>query len=218
MEQTSVFDASRAIAVRIPGPDGGKTVRVRFPSDDEWTERQRRRKVIIKNLGRGKSETTMPGGEEVDAALLEKIRTDDGQPAVDSYEASKIIQELSECDVDDVVSVGDAFRVTLRVPGATTAVLLRMPSAKDVAEYRRGFWRVIDLPYGRQECMINLRVASDLFKKFVQAAEGYIGDIPIIHQVVAVKAAVDALDFAFAEDRDANFPQGSGQSNPPSAS
>jgi hypothetical protein len=30
-----------------------KTIRVRFPSDEEWAERQRRRKVIVKNLGRG---------------------------------------------------------------------------------------------------------------------------------------------------------------------
>jgi hypothetical protein len=29
--------------------------------------------------------------------------------------------------------------------------------------------------------------------------------VPIIHQAVAVKAAIDAMDTAFAEDRDASF-------------
>jgi hypothetical protein len=29
--------------------------------------------------------------------------------------------------------------------------------------------------------------------------------VPIVHQAVAVKAAIDALDAEFAEDRDANF-------------
>jgi hypothetical protein len=217
MEQTAVFDATRAIALKIPGPDGGKTVRARFPSDEEWTERQRRRKVIVKQLGRGSSETTMVGGEEVDAGLLAKIRTDDGHPAVDQYEASRIIQELSECDIDDVVPAGDAFRISLRVPGGNTTVVVGMPSAKDVTEYRRGFATVLDRPYGRQELTINLRVAGDLFKKLVQAVEGYAEDVPIIHQAAAVKGAIEALDYTFAEDREANFRKGSGQTNPPSA-
>jgi len=48
-----------------------------------------------------------------------------------------------------VVQVGDGFRVTMRVLGGTASHVLRMPSAKDVFEYRRGFARVLDLPYNR---------------------------------------------------------------------
>lgn len=70
------------------------------------------------------SETTMPGGEDLDAALLAGIRTDGGQPAIDVYEASKLVQELATCDVDDVVPDGDGFRVSLRVLGTTTALRL----------------------------------------------------------------------------------------------
>lgn len=78
--ENPVFDASRPIAINLRTPDGVKTVRVRFPSDDEWTARQRRRKVIVKNLGRGMSETTVAGGEEVDAALVAKIRGQEENP------------------------------------------------------------------------------------------------------------------------------------------
>jgi len=46
---------------------------------------------------------------------------------------------------------------------------------------------------------------SRLYQKLVQATEGYAGDVPIIHQAVAVKAAIDALDAGFQEDRDPNF-------------
>ena len=81
-----VFDATRPVAIQLRGPDGTKTVRVRFPSDDEWAERQRRRKVIVKQLGRGISETTIPNGEDIDAAMLAKIRTEEG-PEVDAFEA-----------------------------------------------------------------------------------------------------------------------------------
>jgi hypothetical protein len=202
--ETSAFDATRTVAIQLRAPGGLRTVRVRFPSDDEWAERQRRRKVIVKQLGRGISETTIPNGEEIDAALLAKIRTEE-QPEVDAFEAQKIIEHLATCEVDDVVLVGDAFRVTTRALGGTTVHLIKMPSAKDVNEYRRGFARVLDMPYGRQELTINLRSAGELYKKLLESTEGYAGDAPIIHQVVAVKAAIDALDASFQEDRDANF-------------
>jgi hypothetical protein len=201
---TPVFDATRQVAMQLRTPDGMKTVRVRFPSDEEWAERQRRRKIVIKQLGRGISETTVPNSEDVEAALLAKIRVEDG-PEIDPFEASRIIEQLSQAEVDDVVQVGDAFRVTLRVLGGTVTHLLRMPSAKDVFEYRRGFARVLDLPFSKQELTINLAAAGALYKKLITGTEGYAGDVPIIHQAVAVKAAIDALDAGFQEDRDPNF-------------
>jgi hypothetical protein len=209
MEQTlvstpAVFDAARPIAINLRGPGGLKTVRVRFPTDEEWTERQRRRKVVIKQLGRGISETIVANGEEVDAALVAKLRTDPA-PEIDAFEAAKVIEQLSMAEVDDVVAEGDSFRVTTRVLGGSTTHILKMPSAKDMFDYRRGFARVLDLPFGRQELTINIAPAATLYKKLVAATEGYAGDVPILHQAQAVKAAIDAMDNAFAEDREANF-------------
>lgn len=196
----AVFDAARPIAIYLRTPAGVKTVRVRFPTDEEWIDRQKKRKVIVKQLGRGVSETTIPDSQDADAALLAKIRVpEENAPDVDAYEASRIIEQLSQAEVDDVVQVGDEFRVTLRVVGGTVAHLLKMPSAKDVFEYRRGFARVLDLPYSRQELIINLAPAAALFKKLHESSEGYAGEAPIIHQAVAVKAAIDAIDGAFQE-------------------
>ena len=203
--KTAVFDASRPVTVSLRTPDGVKTIRVRFPTDEEWIERQRKRKVIVKQLGRGVSETTIPDSQDVDGALLAKIRVgEDEGPGVDPFEASRVIEQLSQAEVDDVASIGDGFRVTLRVLGGTVSHELRMPSAKDVFEYRRGFARVLDLPYNRQELLINLAPAATLFKKLIQSSEGYVGDVPIIHQAVAVKAAIDALDAVFQETGDPN--------------
>src|SRR5579875_1589416 len=75
---------------------------------------------------------------------------------------------------------------------------------EDVFEYRRGFVRVLDLPYNRQELIINLAPAAALFNKLLESSEDYAGEVPIIHQAVAVKAAIDALDGAFEEQRDPN--------------
>jgi len=197
-----MFDSQKEIHVQLRFADGARTVRVRFPTDEEWIERQGRRKIIIKQLGRGVSETTIPNAEEVDAALFRKIRIDDGEE-VDAYEASRIIEQLSQAEVDDVVPEGAAFRVLLRVPGGTTVHLLRMPSAKDVIEYRRNFARILDLPFNRQELTVNLAAAAELYRKLCQSTEGYAGTVPIIHQAVAVKAAIDALEAGF-EGQDPN--------------
>ncbi|MBI4902419.1 MAG: hypothetical protein HY820_02210 [Acidobacteria bacterium] len=203
---TPVFDATVPVGLQLRTPSGVKTIRVRFPSDEQWTERQRRRKVIIKQLGRGISETIIPNAEDVDAALLAKIRIEEESPAeVDPFEAVKCIEQLGQTDVDDVVQAGDSFRVTTRVLGGTTVHLLRMPSAKDVFEYRRGFARVLDLPFNKQELTINLTAAAALYKRLFQSTEGYAGEAPIIHQAVAVKGAIDALEAGFQEDRDPNF-------------
>lgn len=200
-----MFDANQPITIHLRTPAGVKAVRVRFPTDEEWIERQKKRKVIVKQLGRGVSETTIPDSAEADAALLAKIRApEENAPDVDAFEASRIIEQLSQADVDDVVQIGDGFRVTLRVLGGVVEHVLKMPSAKDVFEYRRGFARVLDLPYNRQELIINLAPAATLFKKLLQSSEGYSGDVPVIHQAVAVKAAIDALDGAFQESGDPN--------------
>jgi hypothetical protein len=201
-----MFDATKPITMNLRTPEGVKTVRLRFPTDDEWTERQRRRKVIIKQLGRGISETVVPNSEDVDAALMAKLRVQEQDPVeVDPFEASRIIEQLSQAEVDDAVQAGDAFRITLRVLGGTVTHVLAMPSAKDIFEYRRAFARILDLPFNKQELTINLAAAGALYKKLARSAEGYAGEIPIIHQAVAVKAAIDALDAGFQEDRDPNF-------------
>ena len=197
-----MFDSQKEIHVQLRFADGARTVKVRFPTDEEWIERQRRRKIIIKHLGRGTSETTIPNDEEVDAALFAKIRLDDGDE-LDVYEASRIIEQLSQAEVDDVVAEGAAFRVLLRVPGGTTVHVLRMPSAKDVIEYRRNFARILDLPFNRQELTVNLAAAGALYQKLCQTREGYADVVPIIHQAVAVKAAIDALEAGF-EEREGN--------------
>ena len=162
-------------------------------------------------MGRGISETTVANGEDVDAALVaiiqEKPRDGDASE-IDPFEAMKVIEQLSLAEVDDVVPDGDSFKVTLRVLGATTLHLLKMPSAKDVFEYRRGFARLLDMPFGRQEVTINIASAAVPYKKLITSSEGYVGEAPIIHQAVALKAAIDAMDTGFAEDRDAIFSGG----------
>jgi hypothetical protein len=201
-----VFDVKAAITLKLVSAEGERKIRVRFPTDAEWTDRARKRKVVIKQLGRGISETQIGHAEEVDAALLTAIREENDNTEVDAFEASQLIEQLGKAEVDDVELVPGGFRVITRVPGGLTVHVLKMPTAKDSFQYRRSFARVFDLPYNKQELTINLQAAADLYARLVQSTEGY-GDavVPIIHQAIAVKAAVDGLEHAVQGDRDANF-------------
>lgn len=199
------FDVSRPIALRLRQGAEIATVRVRFPKDEEWLSRQRSRKIIIKQLGRGQSETTVPQGEDVDAALLATIRSDEGQPEVDAFEAQKLIEQLALAEVEDAVAVGATFEISMRVLGATVKHVLKMPSAKQVADYRRGFARVLDLPFGKQQLTLNLHAAAELYTTLAERTDGYVGPVPIVHKTVAVKAAIDALDMDFQGGSDENF-------------
>jgi len=206
-ENGYVFDAARQIAAKLRSAEGVKTIAIRFPTDDEWIERQRKRKVVIKQLGRGKSETIVPpGSEEVDAEFVARLRDGAGGPEIDAFEASRILEDISRADVDDVIPEGGAFRILLRVPGGTTAHVLAMPSAKDIIQYRRAFARVLDGPFNQQELTINLGATAELYKRLSQKAEGYYaGAVPIIHQAAVVKAAIDALETGLGVAEPENF-------------
>jgi hypothetical protein len=203
----NLFNSERPIALRLRRGAQLITVKVRFPKDEEWLARQRNRKVVVKQLGRGMSETTIPGGEDIDAGLLAEIRTDSGEPEVDAYEARALVEQLAVAEVEDVVVAGGVFEVTMRVLGAVTKHLVKMPSAKDVSDYRRGFARVLDLPFGKQQLTLNLGVAGDLYDRLTERREGYADGsvVPVIHKSVVAKAAIDALDTAFQDETGANF-------------
>jgi hypothetical protein len=201
-----LFDSCKTIDIKLQSADGIKKISVRFPTDEEWIERQRRRKVIIKQLGRGASETIIPDSDEIDAELVAKLRDGDAGPEVDGFEAMRILEQLSQAEVDDVVAEEGAFRVFLRVPGALTQHLLEIPSAKDVIHHRKAFARVVDLQFNKQSLSVNLQAAADLYKKLSREVKGYAGDVvPIIHQAAAVQAAIGALESGLGVAEPENF-------------
>lgn len=65
--------------------------------------------------------------------------------------------------------------------GDRSCAIATLCSIKDVFEYRRGFARVLDLPYNRQELVINLAPAGTLYKRLLLSTEGYAGEVPVIH-------------------------------------
>lgn len=201
-----MFDASQEVDIRIPTAEGTKHVKVRFPTDEEIERRQRLRKVFIKDLGRGQSETSIPS-DESDLQLFQAIRLEGDD--LDAHEASLVIQQLTMAEAFDAQREGNAFRVSLRVPGTETEHLLKIPTQRQIMEFRRNSTRVINLPFGRKEIRINFGPARELYDSLNQERTGYAdgSTIPLAHKVSAVQAAIQALEYELAAESEdpANF-------------
>lgn len=187
-----MFDSARPITLRLQTPDGPKAVSVRFPSDEEWTGRQRARKIVTRSLGRGMSKSDVPGHEEIDEAFVRKVKTDG--PEIDCYEAMTIVGVLSRCDVTDVEREDGGYRVRMTVPGGETSVLLRMPTAREIYAFRREYVSAVELPHGKSSTSVNLEAAARLFDALAGESTGYAGPVPIIHKEAALVAMIEEFE------------------------
>jgi len=203
--EPAIFDIARPISIKLQTPQGTKAITIRFPTDEEWIQRARTRKIIIKQLGRGTSETIVPDSSDADADLLRAIRLGE-DPEIDGYEATQILDQISQADVDDVLPGAGFYTIDLRVVGGGIVThQLGTPSAKDMLQFRRSFARILDLPFNKQSLTINLGAARDLYDRLAIEPLGYAGAVPIIHKVAAVKAAMDAVEAGVGAGEPENF-------------
>lgn len=188
-----MFDVSQHIDILLPSPAGAKTVTVRFPSDTELIDRMSRQKTVVRPIGRGKTVSETLNADEINLALVQKI-LEDGSAAVDEFEATHIVNELIRCEVVDSERSSTAFTITVSVPGAETTHTLRMPTMKQVMQYRRHIVSSVEGRRGGQEIRFNLQVAGDLYDQLVEKTDGYQGDVPVVHKSAVVSEALALLD------------------------
>lgn len=173
----------------------------RFPTDQEAVERQWRRKLRTRYLGRGMSETITPDSSEFDAQLIKEL----GSVELDGYEAGRIVDELCRAHTDDIVQEGDAFRVTLRVfRDIMTEHVIGMPTAKQMFAHSRRAYRRIDKG-SISEITINLQASGDLYDEVRRESSGYNGDVPVYHKAEVIRAAIEHIEAGFGAAGDENF-------------
>jgi hypothetical protein len=212
------------IAFHVKNPS--KAATVRLPTAEEWFDRMRHRKSIRRNLGRRKSTTKMLEDRAADLALFNRIKIagDD----FDEFEAQHFIGLLSNTDVVDSKREDGGYRVELEwnygagLEGKTIHHL-RMPTLREVSEYRRGVVTIVDLPHNQEELNFNLQAACDLYDKLVQKSEGYAESIPVppIHKGPVVTEILQLSDETNEEPLpadDEDFTTGSGKSPAPQPS
>lgn len=186
-----MFDSTAEIVVPARTGQGKQEIVMRWPTDEEWCERARRRKILISRLGRGVSETTIEPGDS-DLRIFDKVKLN-GAPPLTQGEATRVIETLAQCEATDCRLEGDEAVVELQVMGGSVKHRLRQPSADQVLALRRSV-RVFDLPYNKQELRIPLDVGARLWDECGGRSEDYSGPVPALHKDRAVREVIDCID------------------------
>jgi hypothetical protein len=176
---------------------GEKKATVRFPSDEELFQRIKKFKNVRRDLGRGLSQFDVVNLEPVELETFEKIRVDgdSGGEAFDEFEAADFMSQLLSADVIDAHRNGaNTFVVEMRVPNADVVHTLRMPSQRDLTEYRRE--SVKSLQAKRHvDVKMTLEPAVRLWDKLQAGTEGYAegSGIPVVHKERALLEVMDLM-------------------------
>lgn len=185
------FDLSKHFNVPILSGTVKRCV-VRFPADEEWCGRARRQRSIRRFLGRGKTETQDIESDAVNAELFARIRQDKDGPAFDDAEAAAVLAKLELARVEACDREGDTFRVVLKVPGADTEHVLRMPTQRERDEHEKASVRYIG-ERRAQEIRGFLEPSGALYDRIHVKHEGYAGAVSIVHKVAAVSEVLAQL-------------------------
>jgi hypothetical protein len=194
-----MFDVSKHFPVKLITPEGTKTVVVSMPSDQQWSDWRRKKKVKQTDLGRRKSTMEMSKGEQIDLDLVNAIRQE--QEGVDPFdidmeEAARVLNTLSICEVSEQPERdGSVFVINLKVMRRFDTVhRVRVPSVKDSQNYQRQRSSVVFGAYNTSEFRINLDASKKLYDAIVERSEGYVGAIPVIHKAEVVNVLLQEIE------------------------
>jgi hypothetical protein len=199
-----LFDTKATFTAKIPLHGEIKKIAVRYPTDAEWMERNKRRKVVTLQLGRGNSKTVFPGPGESDVTLVNAI-LEDKSLELDPASAYSILEQLSQVEVSETSREAGGFRVETAVFGAApTEQHLAVPSARDLTDFEEMNERV-SCPNGRMETTVNLTVPESIYNRLSRGAAGYANGVPIFHKLVVVKTVIDAIQRELQDGEEENF-------------
>lgn len=190
MEQKQ-FDVTANIEIVIPHPDGDKTVVVRWPTDQEWIDYSTSQEIVFSPAGRGETHTEVEGGATAAADLVALIRQN--ETIVDGAEAERIVDQLRRTRIDEIARTGSQVEIRMRVPGADTVHVIRIPSQAQVQAYRRKAMRLVQGRRSRQILRTNWAADADLYDALLFSVTGYASEVPVVHKVVVVTEVLAEL-------------------------
>jgi hypothetical protein len=204
-EQEKVFATSTLIEIKVMTPDGIVPVELRWPSDEEWSKRNGKRKILIRQLGRGMSETIPPDPSEADIDLYKTIAVN-GAPPLTAPEAARILEAISLAEVVDVTLNGLDAMVELRVVSGTVHHHLKVPTTDQIFAWRRAAVHSLDLPYNVRQLKVTTEPGARLWDACSGSSEDYEGPVPAIHKDHAIRGLVEHMERALApQGNEANF-------------
>jgi len=200
-----MFDATGEYVLNARTEEGNKTqVTVRWPSDQEWSDRKKAIRFITTQLGRGRSETEPVPSPETDLRIYEAIKLN-GAPALSGDEAGRLLDRLGRCEVRNVEMEGNGAMVTLAVLGGEVKHTVKVPTAKQSRMMREAAAKLRQLPHNRVEARISLDPPAKLWEECGGKSGDYInGIIPAPHKDVAIRAVIEELDNELASALEEN--------------
>ncbi len=178
---------------------GEKVATVRYPTDEELIQRTKRLKSVRRELGRGLSEFDITNSEQVELEIFEKIFVESKEP-FDAYEALDYMGQMLNTEVTESHRNGsNSFVVEMQVPvgkDVTKKVIhtLRMPTQKDVVEYKRESVRAVQAKR-HIEVRHSIEPALRLWDKYQVSTEGYAegSPVPANHKDRAMLEVMDLM-------------------------
>jgi hypothetical protein len=194
----SGFDIKIPIRVNIET----RSVRVRYPTDDEFTDWRRKKPVYHKNTGRGKSVMLFPKPNSVDLDLFNRIRIEDEQYSLPLKQtaaiedAAYVVRLLANENSVSVISSDEReCRLGLKVIGCfDTEHALRWPSARERTEFKPRKNTVTMGQHGLQAVRIQYPAFAELYEKLCVSVEGYASSVPIAHKAEVVNVLLQVFD------------------------
>lgn len=219
-----MFDTKCDIDVTIAAGDVRKVATVRFPTDAEWADRAAAQRTVIRSIGRGRSETEILNGAEVDRELFVKILLSENAAAFDDAEASAVIGRIARCEAGEAEHDGSQVRIPLSTAAGDTTHFMKVPSQKQVLDYGKAAVRLVEGRH-RQELRLNVVPAGTLYDALVAApacnsslGPAYVdGVVPIIHKQAVIAELVRSIKETEDEPGNLQF-RPSGRTNPASGS
>lgn len=178
---------------------GKKECVVRWPTDEEWATFFRRRKLVIKKLGGGRTVKERPDDERAADELLGKIRVDKGE-TLDSADAAAVLERLSLCELTDIQRAGDTFVIDMRVPGGEVRHVVSIPTERQKRKYERALPPPVE---SNRETVIRMSMepGGELYDTCLKSTDGYTeGRVPLIHKAAVIGELLDAIERELAEE------------------
>lgn len=170
------------IEVKLLGPDGEKTLKLRPTTDTDWLAYYRAKKTILDRNGE------VEPNSAADLELVNKLRLEDS-PTCDDDEASLVVRRLSRVAIENVERVAGSFKVTAKLPEGPRIVTVAIPSAKQLNKFR-ALNRSQALQYGRQRIHIDFDGMQALYRDLSKEEAG----VPFLLQIATLQAVMDSYE------------------------
>ena len=198
------FDTHAGFVGSVRRTDGKHPVHVRWPSDEEWHQRQQSLRIVIQQLGRGRSQTDSDTAQ-ADLELYQKIR-EENAPDLEADEAKTVVGFLARCDITGVQMGMEEAEVEMTVTnGLQVKHVLRVPTTAEVTQWQRASHKATGLPHNRNLIRISMQPGAELWAKCHRSHEGYVNGVPVNHQDAAIRAVIDACENDAGAGRDEDF-------------